>query len=385
MSRALRIAVVIGTRPEAIKLAPILLAARRSPSRFEVRVIRTGQHRELVDRVMREFGLEADVHLDLMRPSQGLSYLLGAAVSGLAEVFARDRPDWVLVQGDTTTTLAGALAAFHERIRVGHVEAGLRTGNRQSPFPEETNRTLVARLADLHFAPTDGARRHLMDEGIDAASIVVTGNTVVDALHHALACPPSASAVAAHRPATTVHVAHRPTARYVLVTTHRRENRGAALDAICDAVLALTTRDDGLVAWLPMHPSPVVRAPLVARLGGHPRVHLTEPLDYIPFVQALHGAALVLTDSGGVQEECATLGKPVLVLRATTERPEAIDAGVAVLVGCDAALIVATASRLLDDPQARRAMERPSDAFGHGGASEQILEALARASATPPG
>ena len=362
----LRIAVVIGTRPEAIKLAPVILAARARSTQFDVRVIRTGQHRELVDRAMDEFGLHTDVDLDLMTPDQSLAHVMSASVSGLSELFAADKPDWVLVQGDTTTTFAGALAAFYNRVRVGHVEAGLRTGNRYLPFPEEANRSLTARLANLNFAPTEQARRNLLAEGLAPQSIVLTGNTVIDILLHTLGR--TSLAVERHDRADA--------SGYVLVTTHRRENQGAALDRICDALITLLERHPDTSVWLPMHPNPNVRVTVISRLGRHPRVRLTEPLGYVDFVTALDGARLVLTDSGGVQEECAALGKPVLVLRHDTERPEAVDAGVAVLVGTDSARIVEVASRLLDDTDRRQCMGRPSTAFGDGSASVRILDAL---------
>jgi UDP-N-acetylglucosamine 2-epimerase (non-hydrolysing) len=362
-ARKLRLAVVIGTRPEAIKLAPVILAAQARPEAFEVQVIRTGQHRELVARVMDEFGLATDVDLDLMRPNQSLAHVMSASVSGLSERFAADRPDWVLVQGDTTTTFAGALAAFYNHVRIGHVEAGLRTGNRYLPFPEEANRALTARLADLHFAATDQARRNLLAEGLPDASILMTGNTVIDILMHTLArAAPAAAGTASPR--------------YILVTTHRRENHGPALHGICDAVLALLERYPDMHLWLPMHPSPNVRSTVTAKLGAHPRVRLTEPLDYAEFVAAQDGATIVLTDSGGVQEECAALGKPVLVLRDDTERREAVDAGVAVLVGTDPKRIVEVASRVLDDPESSRRMSRPTTVFGDGSASGRILDAL---------
>ena len=362
----LRIAVVIGTRPEAIKLAPVILAARARSAQFEVRVIRTGQHRELVDSAMEEFELQTDVDLDLMAPNQSLAHVMSASVSGLSELFAADRPDWVLVQGDTTTTFAGALAAFYNRVRVGHVEAGLRTGNRYLPFPEEANRSMTARLADLHFAPTEQARRNLLAEGLSPQSILLTGNTVIDILLHTLARAPLAAARSRSTDA----------GGYILVTTHRRENQGPALDRICDALLALLDRHTETSVWLPMHPSPNVRGAVIARLGRHPRVRLTEPLGYVDFVTALDGACFVLTDSGGIQEECAALGKPVLVLRHDTERQEAVDAGVAVLVGTDPERIVEVASRLLLDRDKWRAMSRPSTAFGDGSASTRILDAL---------
>ena len=367
--RPLRISAVIGTRPEAIKLAPVILAARAQPAEFALRIVRTGQHRELVDELLLEFGLAADADLKVMQPNQDLAHVLSTSVRGLSDLLARDPADWVLVQGDTTTTLAGALAAFYNGARVGHVEAGLRTGHRRSPFPEETNRVLTTHLADLHFAPTERARSNLLREGVDPNAIVVTGNTVVDALLRArsLALSSPDSRGRALPPG------------YVLVTAHRRENHGDALLRICAAVRALLERHPGTHAWIPMHPHPNVCATLRDELGGHPRALLTEPLGYIDFVRALVGATLVLTDSGGVQEECAALGKPVLVLRERTERPEAIEAGVARIVGTDAQAIVDAASHLLGDPPSREEMTRASDAFGDGKAAERILAALSAA------
>lgn len=367
--RPIRIATIIGTRPEAIKLAPVILAARARPDDFEISIVRSGQHGELVDQLLTEFGLQADVDLNVMRPDQDLAHVMSESVRGLSEVFASNRPDWVLVQGDTTTTFAGALAAFYNRTRVGHVEAGLRTGNRHSPFPEETNRSMTARLADLHFAPTEGARTNLLREGIDGSTIVLTGNTVIDALRltreGALASPPCKGP--------------REGSRYVLVTAHRRENHGVALIQICDAVVELLGRHPKIMVWIPMHPSPRVRDVLMDRLGSHARVRLTAPLGYTQFVAALDGAALVLTDSGGVQEECAALGKPVLVLRENTERPEGVDWGVALVVGTKSSAIVEAASRLLGDDAQYQKMVRSSTAFGDGHASSRILDAVSNA------
>ena len=364
--RPLSIVIVIGTRPEAIKLMPVVMAARARPDQFDMKIVRTGQHREVVDQLMDEFGLHADVNLDVMVPNQDLAHVLAESVRGLSAHFARATPDWVLVQGDTTSTLAAALAAFYNRARIGHVEAGLRTGNRASPFPEEANRSLTARLADLHFAPTESARANLLAEGIAAADIVLTGNTVVDALLQTRALLPTTAPAGPGAPPS----------RYILVTAHRRESHGAPLEQICDAVVSLLQRHADLTAWVPMHPSPGVRERLIKRLGGHPRARLTPPLGYREFIAALDGAALVLTDSGGVQEECAALGKPVLVMRSLTERAEAVDAGVAVIVGTDAEQIVAAGSSILVDAERHARMSRPSDAFGDGRASERILEAL---------
>jgi UDP-N-acetylglucosamine 2-epimerase (non-hydrolysing) len=371
MDRRLRIATIIGTRPEAIKLAPVVLAARAQPDLYDVCVIRTGQHRELVDDVMDEFGLRADIDLDLMRPGQAPAYVMARSVEGLAAVLPRVAPDWALVQGDTTSTFAGALAAFYAGIAVGHVEAGLRTGDRRSPFPEEANRLLTTRLADLHFAPTVRARANLLREAVPAGDIVVTGNTVVDALRHTLS-----------RPHPRDDAAPGMAAPYVLVTAHRRENHGPGLERICDALEAIVA-DRDIRLWVPMHPHPAVRDVLERRLGARSRILLTPPLRYARFVHALFGATFVITDSGGVQEECAALGKPVLVVRDHTERSEAVDAGVARLVGTDAAAIVAAAADLLEGGSAIRRMSRATNVFGDGCAAARVLQALQRHGCRP--
>lgn len=359
----IRIVAVIGTRPEAIKLVPVILAARERSHLFEVKVVQTGQHRELVDQLMLEFGIKADANLNVMQPNQDLSYVLAESVRGLSQLFARENPDWVLVQGDTTTTLAGALAGFYNCGRVGHVEAGLRTGDRHSPFPEEINRALTTRLADIHFAPTELARRNLLREGISSEEILVTGNTVVDALLHTL---------------SRIQVEAPSKSRYILVTAHRRENHGPALLEICEALRGLLTRFRDVRAILPMHPNPNVRDVLVSRLGAHDRITLTEPLGYTEFVKVLNASVLVLTDSGGVQEECAVLGKPMLVMREHTERPEALDPDVAILVGTDPAKIVEVGSRFLNDANKTSKKQALSGKFGDGSASIQILDALLR-------
>ena len=371
-SRPLRLAVVIGTRPEAIKLMPVIVAARARSATFETLIVRTGQHRGLVDQLMAEFGFEADVDLAVMRPQQDLAHVMSRSMSGLSDLFANRRPDWVIVQGDTTTTFAGALAAFYNGIAIAHVEAGLRTGNLQAPFPEEANRSMTARIASLHFAPTVQARVNLLAEGIADEHIVVAGNTGIDALRLT-----SEDAVR-----SASRCALQPPGRYVLVTVHRRESHGPALQRICDALHRLRERHPGLHLWIPMHPSPAVRPLLVAALAGRERVHLTEPLGYRDFVGALTHAALVLTDSGGIQEECAALGKPVVVLRDETERSEAVDAGISTLVGTDVDRIVEAASRLLDDARLYDSIARPSDVFGDGRASERILDALLRPART---
>ena len=358
----IRITSIIGTRPEAIKLVPVILAARKRPDQFQVSVVRTGQHRGLVDQLMDEFGVYADDDLRVMQSKQDLNYVLTECLRGLSELFARRRPDWVLVQGDTMSTVAGALAGFYHHINVGHVEAGLRTGDRRSPFPEEVNRSIATRLADLHFAPTEQARRNLLLESIADEDIVVTGNTVVDALVETLSRSPS-------RP-----IAGR--CRYIVFTAHRRENLGGVLHDICDGLIILLERNRDVRAIVPMHPNPSVRDVLIRRFGGHDRIVLREALGYTEFLNTLNGASLVLTDSGGVQEECAVLEKPMLILREHTERPEALDGGRAILVGTNSHRIADVGSFLLGESKACRAAPSLSTKFGDGTASTRILDAV---------
>lgn len=358
---------VIGTRPEAIKLAPVVLAARRCPEQFEVRVVRTSQHREMLDQVLSEFDLCADVDLDVMKVDQDLAYVASEVLRKLDRVIESERPTWVVVQGDTTTALAGALAAFYRRTRVLHVEAGLRTYDKCQPFPEEGNRRVIAQLADLHCAPTSGARENLLRECVPEDRVFVSGNTAVDALLYTLAR--AGRAIDEQRPNGV---------RRLLVTAHRRENLGAPLERICDAVLVLLRRYPRLEVLFPVHLNPRVRSAVFGRLSGHSRVSLIEPLDYRGFVLAMHRAHLILTDSGGIQEEAPTLGKPVLVLRETTERPEALHAGTARLVGTSPERIIAEAARLLDDPEHYASMSRRVNPYGDGKAAGRILGALVR-------
>jgi UDP-N-acetylglucosamine 2-epimerase (non-hydrolysing) len=361
--KPIRITAVIGTRPEAIKLAPIIWAASARREQFRVSIIRTGQHRELVDPLMAELGIKADADLEVMKPNQELSYVLSESVRGLSEFIVRDRADWVLVQGDTTSAFAGALAAFYSLKRIGHVEAGLRTGDRRNPFPEEVNRTLIARLADLHFAPTERARLNLLKEAIASEKILVTGNTVVDAMVQSLSRS-SASKQGQGEPG------------YILVTVHRRENHGPVLEDICDGLVSVLQQNSDVNAIIPMHPNPNVRDVLIDRFSRHPRVILKPPLGYTEFIQILDGAVLVLTDSGGVQEECAVLGKPVLVLRTHTERPEGVEAGISIVVGTDPRRITEEANRLINRAKTIGKSSRGSTIFGDGHASARILDAL---------
>jgi UDP-N-acetylglucosamine 2-epimerase (non-hydrolysing) len=360
----MRVAAILGTRPEVIKLAPVVFELRRSPG-TECIVIATGQHREMLDQMLAQFELETDLDLGVMQPDQRLSDLTAALMGGLGDAVADIRPDWVLVQGDTTTTLCGALAAFYESIPVAHVEAGLRSGDERAPFPEEANRRLVTRLADLHLCPTPGSAANLLAESVPAERVCVTGNTVIDALlwaaERARASPPPVS---------------RTRPRRILLTLHRRESHGQPMRDICDAVERLVLRGDTEVVF-PVHRSPAVREVVVPALAGVDGVQLCEPLDYLDFIHVLDSSDLILTDSGGVQEEAPSLGKPVLVLRDTTERPEAVEAGVARLVGTKPAVVHASASKLLDDRRAYRAMAHAESPFGDGQASTRVAAALA--------
>jgi UDP-N-acetylglucosamine 2-epimerase (non-hydrolysing) len=364
-----RALVVFGTRPEAIKLAPVVRALAADP-RFSPRVAVTAQHRDLLDQVLDLFGLRPDYDLDLMRPGQDLFHVTSSALLGLKPVLEDARPDLVVVQGDTTTTFVGALAAFYNRIPVAHVEAGLRTGDPFSPYPEETNRALTGRLATWHFAPTDGARANLMHEGIDPATITVTGNTGVDALLHVAAC------VRAKPPQLPLELD--PTRRLVLVTAHRRESFDGGMDRICRAVAELARRRPEVDLVFPVHPNPNVRAAVDETLTGLRNVHVVEPVDYEQLVSLLTRAHLVLTDSGGIQEEVPSLNVPALVLRDKTERPEGVEAGALKLVGTDPSRIVREALRLLDDETEHARMAAAPNPYGDGRAAERITNVLAR-------
>jgi UDP-N-acetylglucosamine 2-epimerase (non-hydrolysing) len=353
----------MGTRPEVIKLAPVVTELRRSRG-AECLVVSTGQHREMLDQMLEQFEVEADVELAVMRPAQRLADLTAELMRGLGTVVAELRPDWVLVQGDTSTTLCGALSAFYERTPVAHVEAGLRTGDEQSPFPEEANRRLVSRLATLHLCPTRRNADNLLVEGVPEDRVLVTGNTVVDALLWAV------ERARAIRP-PIARIRH----RRILLTVHRRESHGDAMRSVCRAVRALCRRGDVEVVF-PVHHSPAVREVVVPELDGVEGVILCEPLDYLSIVHLLDSCDLVLSDSGGLQEEAPALGKPVLVLRDTTERLEAVEAGVARLVGTDPDAILGVAGGLLDDARAYAAMARPANPFGDGRASARVVGAL---------
>ncbi|MDK2880820.1 MAG: hypothetical protein PWQ99_595 [Clostridia bacterium] len=366
--KKIRVLCVFGTRPEAIKMAPVIRELRAHADEIETRVVVTAQHREMLDQVLDTFNLRPDYDLAVMRPGQDLFDVTEAVLHGLKEVLGRERPDLVLVQGDTTTTFTAALAAFYSRIPVGHVEAGLRTYNRYAPFPEETNRVLTTHLSDLHFAPTERAREALLKEGIAAERIFVTGNPVIDALFQAAEQPFQLEPELAR--------AFQENGRVILLTTHRRENLGKPLQDVYLALreVLLAHPDVGVV--FPVHKNPAVRREVAGVLTGVQRVYLTEPLDYLPFINVMKRAYLVLTDSGGIQEEAPALGKPVLVLRQVTERPEAVAFGTARLVGTDRYRVTEEVSRLLDDEGAYLKMAGAVNPYGDGRAAQRIVQAI---------
>ncbi|MBD2022660.1 UDP-N-acetylglucosamine 2-epimerase (non-hydrolyzing) [Leptolyngbya sp. FACHB-36] len=362
MTQPIPISIILGTRPEAIKLAPVIQKFKGS-SQFDTRVILTGQHREMVDQVMQLFDLQADQDLAIMQPKQTLTDITCGSLHGLETLFQQLRPSMVLVQGDTTTAFAATLAAFYQKIPVGHVEAGLRTDDLYNPYPEEANRRLISQLTRLHFAPTTLSVEHLQRSGV-LGDIHQTGNTVIDAL----------LAVASRQPTCDIPDLDWNGYRTILATVHRRENWGAPLNDIAQGFLKILDKFPDTALLLPLHRNPTVREPLQAALADHPRIFLTEPLDYTDLVGAIQRCHLLLTDSGGLQEEAPSLGKPVLVLRETTERPEAIAAGTAKLVGTNPDAILEAAAELLSNPNAYQAMAAASNPFGDGHAADRILQ-----------
>ncbi len=371
MIETLKVLFVFGTRPEAIKLAPVLLYLRSLPERFSARVCVTAQHREMLDQALSVFGIAPDYDLNLMRAGQTLSQVTARALEALEPVIRAERPDMVLVQGDTTTTLAGALAAFYQNVPVGHVEAGLRTGDMTQPFPEEMNRVVAGRLSSLHFAPTTGAAANLRAEGVPDGGIFVTGNTGIDAVLYVR------DAIEAGRLRGFDVPPAAASRNLIAVTAHRRESFGEGLEGICRALARLAARDDVHIV-LPVHRNPNVLDVVTRHLGGVPNVTLLEPLGYVPFVDLMRRAYLLITDSGGVQEEGPSFGKPVLVMREKTERPEAVEAGTSMLVGTDEDRIYGAAERLLEDRGEYARMARAGNPYGDGRASERIAAALAR-------
>lgn len=365
MSR--KLLVVLGTRPEAIKLCPLILHLKSRPSDFQVRVCATAQHRGMLDQVLAAFGVHPDYDLDLMRPAQTLPEITARILTGLDPVLKAERPDMAIVQGDTTTTMAGALAAFYRHVPVGHVEAGLRTHDMTQPFPEEMNRVVASRLACLHFAPTEGAACHLRAEGVDPSRIAVTGNTGIDAVLYVRDALAGGRLPAGEWPQLD------GTRKLILVTAHRRESFGGGFERICTALLRLADRGDVQIVY-PVHRNPNVLDPVNRLLEGHPHICLLEPLEYVPFIDLMRRAHLVITDSGGVQEEGPSLGKPILVMRDKTERPEAVEAGTVKLVGTDEERIVSEAAELLTNRAAYEAMCRVHNPYGDGHASERIAD-----------
>jgi UDP-N-acetylglucosamine 2-epimerase (non-hydrolysing) len=370
-----RVIVVFGTRPEAIKLAPVVHELRRRKE-VETVVCVTGQHRQMLDQVLTVFQITPDVDLNLMQPNQDLTSLTASTLVALREVFAERSPAYVVVQGDTTTTFAASLAAFYQRVPVAHVEAGLRTGNMLSPWPEEMNRVVTTRLTSIHFPPTKTSKENLRREGIPAKRIHVTGNTVVDALlqisGHLDRDP------ALERKAAAQFSFLSDDKELLLVTGHRRESFGGGLDSICHALVDITSRNKHVEVVYPVHLNPNVRDAAGRILRGVERIHMIEPVDYLPLVYLLRRCRFVLTDSGGIQEEAPALGKPVLVLRNNTERPEGISAGTARLVGTDRRKILGEAERLLSDARHYKKMSRAHNPYGDGNASKRIADVLVR-------
>lgn len=365
----LKVMSVIGTRPEAIKMAPVIKELEKYPDEITSLVCATAQHREMLDQMLNVFDIRPDYDLHLMQPDQSLSQLTARILTALDEVIVKERPDWVLVQGDTTTVMVASLVAFYQQLKVGHVEAGLRTGDKFQPFPEEVNRRIADVLADLHFAPTERNRQNLLREGVLPQAIVVTGNTVIDALM-------MTARLVGERP-LDVCIGNIDAKRLILVTAHRRENFGTPLANICCALreIAHHYRDDVHIVY-PVHFNPNVFHPVHEMLGGVPNVSLIEPVDYETFVGLMSRAYLILTDSGGLQEEAPSLDKPVLVLRRVTERPEVTALGAARLVGTECETIVRETVRLLEDPVAYRQMASAANPYGDGRASQRIVQAI---------
>jgi UDP-N-acetylglucosamine 2-epimerase (non-hydrolysing) len=368
-----KISFIFGTRPEAIKLCPLIIAMRKY-GELVPHVCVTGQHSEMLNQVLNAFEIVPDVDLALMQSNQTLGGLTARAIAAIDGYLVEHTPDMVIVQGDTTTVFCAALCAFYHKIPVGHVEAGLRTWNKHSPFPEEINRVLATRLADLHFAPTNTSRNNLLREGVAPDRIFVTGNTVIDALHLALE-KVKANPVAIPELSSEMLINGHP---MVLITGHRRESFGDGFRNICLAIAALAQRFPFAEFVYPVHLNPNVRGPVFSLLGNRPNIHLIDPLGYLPFVALMNRAKIILTDSGGVQEEAPSLGKPVLVMRETTERPEAVEMGTVKLVGTDATAIIENVTTLLCDEAAYAAMANAVNPYGDGNATERILTTCAR-------
>ncbi|MDA9985691.1 UDP-N-acetylglucosamine 2-epimerase (non-hydrolyzing) [Alphaproteobacteria bacterium] len=382
MTEFKKVMLVFGTRPEAIKMAPLIHRLRSQPSAFDVTVCVTAQHREMLDQVLRMFDIRPEIDLDIMRPGQGLTDITANILQRMEMVLVNEKPDVLLVHGDTTTTLAAAMAGFYADVQVGHVEAGLRTYDMRAPFPEEFNRQVTSKIAKWHFAPTEQSRRNLIIEGVHERSIVVTGNTVIDALRWTLARIQSDSSRADRLDALMSQFLSFDWKkdRFVLITGHRRENFGIGIRQICEALIELAHQFGDLQFVYPLHMNPNIREPVGNLLMDVPNIHLIEPLDYEPFIYLLKHSHIVLTDSGGIQEEAPSLGKPVLVMRDVTERPEAIASGTVELVGTNRNKIVNGVSKLIKDEAQYRKMSRSQNPYGDGNACDRILQTLLMAS-----
>jgi UDP-N-acetylglucosamine 2-epimerase (non-hydrolysing) len=370
----MKILLTFGTRPEAIKMGPLVRALSNHAS-FDVKVCVTAQHRHMLDQVLEVFGIQPDYDLDLMRPGQSLTELTCRILKGMDSVLSECKPDWMLVHGDTSTAMSGSVAAFYKHVSIGHIEAGLRTNHLDSPWPEEGNRQIISRLASLHFAPTLQTRDNLIRENVPENRIVVTGNTVIDALLSVTKRIEDDQNLSA-RLANEFSFLD-PSRKMILVTGHRRENFGLGFENICRSIIELA-KDDHIQVVYPVHLNPNVQGPVQRLLSGHPRIFLIPPVEYIPFVYLMTRSFLLLTDSGGIQEEAPSLGKPVLVMRNTTERPEAVDAGAVKLVGTEADKIVRTARELLNDERLYQSMSRAINPYGDGRACERICQELVR-------
>ena len=369
-----KILTVFGTRPEAIKMAP-LVRALASDERFDARVCVTAQHREMLDHVLELFDIVPDFDLDIMKTSQTLNNLTTAILLGLKPVLAEFKPDLILVHGDTATTFAASLAAYHEQIKIGHVEAGLRTGNIYSPWPEEGNRKLTSAITNFHFAPTLGSKQNLLNEGVSENDIVVTGNTVIDALFWVREKLKQEKSLSTSLSSTFDYLD--PNKKLILVTAHRRESFGAGFKKICEALRQVAIKNPNTQVLYPVHLNPNVQDPVKKLLRGIDNIFLIEPQQYLPFCYLMERASIILTDSGGIQEEAPSIGKPVLVMRDTTERPEAIKAGTVILVGTDIKLIVRKVEMLLSDSKEYKLMSLAHNPYGDGLACRRILDFLA--------
>lgn len=368
----MKILTIFGTRPEAIKMAPVVKALAEKKG-IDAKVCVTAQHRQMLDQVLNLFDIKPDFDLDLMRPGQDLTDITSNVLLGLKKIFKKWKPDIILVHGDTTTTLAACLAAYYEKITVGHIEAGLRTGNIYSPWPEEMNRRIAGAISNIHFAPTEIAKNNLIQEGVDQKNIHVTGNTVIDALLKTVQKLRTVSSIKLKMQQHFSFIDH--SKNLILVTGHRRENFGIGFENICSAIDQISQRSDIQIIY-PVHLNPNVQEPVKRILQNNKNIHLIEPLDYLPFVYLMDRSHIILTDSGGIQEEAPSLGKPVLVMRETTERPEAVTAGTVKLVGTDKKTIVNQTIRLLDDAMEYKRMSHAHNPYGDGLSSNRIVNIL---------